>query len=280
MSYRGIDVANQKAVALADQPEPVLDWLPISRMLIDDSYQRPLGSKNWAAIRNIAENFMWGRFAPVLVAPVENGLYAIIDGQHRVHAAAICGIRTVPAMSVPMTAAEQASAFSWVNGNVTRMTTFNILKAAIAAGDGWAERIDALVSSTGCRLMTYNKSSKERQAGEIYCHTLIRKMAQAGQGEAIRAGLTAIRASGRGDNIFLYSAEILKPWLEAIATRPEYLKADLAGFLRRRSLPAVIATAERDAESGAPGGHVPKAQLRRDRIVALLDQYLQEAKAV
>lgn len=278
MTYRSVDVSDQKTAALLDQPAPVLDWLPISRMLIDDTYQRPLGPKNWGAIRKIADNFMWSRFAPVLVAPVENGLYAIIDGQHRVHAAAICGIKTVPAMSVHMSRAEQASAFAWVNGNVTRMTTFNIFKAAIAAKDGWAERIDALVTDAGCRLMTYNKSSKERRAGEVYCVVLIRRLAQLGHGEAVRAGLTAVRASDRHDDITLYSEDVLKPWLEAVASRPEFLAADLTGFLRRHSLKGILALADRVRSRPEYAG-ASRPQHRRDSIVALLRQHLKGGEA-
>ena len=41
-----------------------------------------------AHLRRIAEQFDWRLFAPVIVAPIEGGLFAVIDGQHRTHAAA------------------------------------------------------------------------------------------------------------------------------------------------------------------------------------------------
>src|SRR5690606_16959607 len=74
------------------------------------------------------------RFAPVLCAPIEGGLYSIIDGQHRVHAAAMCGVEAVPCQIVQIDKQEQAASFAAVNGNVTKITAFNLLKAALAAG--------------------------------------------------------------------------------------------------------------------------------------------------
>ena len=136
-------------------PAPMLEWLPIRKLVVDDRYQRPLTGTSWAAIRKIAGAFHWSRFAPVLVAPVEGGLYAIIDGQHRTHAAALCGFTSVPAMAVHMTAREQASAFTWVNGQVLRINQHQVYRAALAAGEDWALRCRDAVEAAGCRLMTY-----------------------------------------------------------------------------------------------------------------------------
>lgn len=117
---------------------PMLQWLPISSLVVDDGYQRDLKAGNWKAIRRIAAAFSWSRFSPVFVAPVEGGLYAIIDGQHRTHAAALVGIDTVPCQIVQMDPREQAASFAAINGLVTKVTIWNIYKAALAAGEAWA----------------------------------------------------------------------------------------------------------------------------------------------
>jgi len=54
----------------ADQPAPMLDWIALDRMVIDDSYQRPLNRANWVVIHKIAADFRWSRFGPILVSPI------------------------------------------------------------------------------------------------------------------------------------------------------------------------------------------------------------------
>ncbi len=61
----------------------MLTWVENAPMVVDDSYQRAMGSLAWRHIIAIADNFDWSKFTPVIVAPVEGGFYAIIDGQHR-----------------------------------------------------------------------------------------------------------------------------------------------------------------------------------------------------
>lgn len=121
-AYREIQIGSREIIAAPAEPAPDLKWLPISDIVIDEAYQRPLLRSNWKAIEKIAREFKWSRFTPVLVAPVEGGKFALIDGQHRTHAAKLRGLPVVPAMIVPMSAEEQAMAFAHVNGNVIKIT--------------------------------------------------------------------------------------------------------------------------------------------------------------
>jgi hypothetical protein len=68
-------------------PAPQLLWIEIKDLVIDPSYQRHIGKRGAANIRQIAENFDWSKFAPVIIAPIEGGQYAVVDGQHRTTAA-------------------------------------------------------------------------------------------------------------------------------------------------------------------------------------------------
>ena len=70
---------------------PQLRWLPIDQLVVDSSYQRPIDDTGRAEIARMAQEFSWSCFSPVIVASVENGKFAIIDGQRRATAAAIEG---------------------------------------------------------------------------------------------------------------------------------------------------------------------------------------------
>jgi hypothetical protein len=64
----------------------------------------------------------WAKFSPVIVAPVEGGMFSIIDGQHRATAAMLRGIEKVPCEIVHIDRARQAEAFAAINGNITRVS--------------------------------------------------------------------------------------------------------------------------------------------------------------
>ena len=60
-------------------PAPVLIWLEIKDLVIDDTYQRDIGRRGRINVNRIAERFDWSKFAPVIVAPVEGGRFAIVS---------------------------------------------------------------------------------------------------------------------------------------------------------------------------------------------------------
>jgi len=246
--FRPIDITGQPALQPADQAAPMLDWIPIARLVVDDRYQRPITRSGWQTIRRIAEDFRWTRFSPVLVAPVHGGRFAIIDGQHRTHAAAICGMDSVPCMSVHMDTAEQAHAFAGVNGNVTRITVHHVYKAALAAGEVWAERAERAVSAAGCTLMTYNKSSAEKLVGEVFCIGLIRQLVMADHGSAVTFVLEALTRIDGGRRAALYSDYILRPLITAVASQPAFLHLNLGHVLARHDPFAVLDRAKRERD--------------------------------
>ena len=231
---RSIDVSNSTRPKHVEAGSaPMLQWLAIADLVIDDSYQRELKRESWTNIRRIAERFKWSRFSPVFVAPVEGGKYAIIDGQHRTHAAALCGFEQVPCQVVQMTREEQAASFAAVNGLVTKVTGYNILKAAIVAGEKWARECVEACSDAGCTLMTRNGSTDDKKPGEVYPIGLIRKAVRDGHRKAVTFTLKGLRESEFGTGYEAYTSEILKPLLMAIIDRPWLVESgiDLSGFL-------------------------------------------------
>lgn len=238
MTLRPIDIAGQPAVEAAiPEGEPELRWLEISRLVVDESYQRPLGEKNWRVIRKIAAAFDWAKFTPVTVAPCGGDVFAIIDGQHRVHGAALAGITRVPVLVAEISLSQQAACFSAINSARTNVSAFHIFKAALTAGEAWAKVADAAVAAAGCKLMPYNRSSRQRGAGEIYTISLIRGYAEQDNGAAvITRALRALAGSGRAQQVALYQARILKPWLAMLWEDRGLCGLDLEGFVSNTDL--------------------------------------------
>lgn len=267
MTFRPIDVSHLPPVPLRDQPAPVVLFLALADLVIDDRYQRPLGPANWVAIKRIAAAFDWARFAPLVVAPVEGGRFAVVDGQHRAHAAAVCGIKQVPAMVALIAPAQQAAAFIGINGSAIRVSGHQMYRAGLVAGEGWAVAACDAVAAGGCVLMTRNNVRQaDKQPGEVYAIGLIRGLMDRGGAAAVTAGLRALRAVDEGRRVELYADIVLSPWLSALASDPTLLRLDLAGFLRSRSIWQILERA--DSLARAEGR--PLGPGRRDAVLANL----------
>lgn len=212
---------------------PMLNWLPIADLVIDDQYQRELNRANWKAIHQIARNFHWSRFSPVFVAPSLGGKYAIIDGQHRTHAAALCGIEEVPCQIVQMDAKQQAASFAAINGMATKVTPYQIFRAGLAAGEKWAVDCADTCAQADCRLMTSYISGDAKKPGQITTISLIRSHVEKGRRSSVTLALRGVRNSEFGKDAAAYATEVLKPLLSAVADRPWLAKngTDLSGFM-------------------------------------------------
>ncbi len=260
MSLRGIEIEGRVVAGeVSPGPAPMLRWVDVADLVIDDDYQRPLLRGNWAAIQRIADNFCWSRFAPVLVAPVEGGRFALIDGQHRAHAAAICGIGQVPAMVVTVARAEQARSFAWINGQTIRVSPHGVFKSALVSGEDWAVRAEAAVAAAGCRLMTYNASAAHKLPGQVYCVSLVRKFAEAGMDAAITAGLAALTRAPATHRVVFYSDAFLRDWVPAVHLSMVRDADTLAAALAVRNPWKVLEDATASGLSGGPRERCRKA---------------------
>lgn len=231
---RPIDISNMKPVVregVGAGAVPELRWLAIADLVIDETFQRPIEKHGWQAIRRIADDFTWGKFAPVIAAPIVGGQYSLIDGQHRTHAAALCGFAHVPAMVVVLGPADQAASFAAINGNVTRISAFHVLKAALAAGEAWAVRARDAVAAGGCELMTYHPSAARKEPRQVYAIACIRRFVDKDRADVVRTGLGALAALP-GASVEHFAEGILSPWLAALeAGGGRMLDADLAAFV-------------------------------------------------
>lgn len=160
------DGFSRPARAPSPGPAPMLQWIPIAQLVVDETYQRPIAGAGALNIRKIAEAFAWTKFAPVIVAPVEGGRYAVVDGQHRATAAALVGVEQVPCQVILAAPAEQAAAFRAINGAVTKMSALALHAAALAAGDAQAREIDGVCAAAGVTILRYPKAALSLKPGE------------------------------------------------------------------------------------------------------------------
>jgi hypothetical protein len=147
-------------------PAPMLDWVSVERFVVDDSYQREVGKRGRSNVQHIAEHFDWSKFAPVIVAPVEGGLYAIVDGQHRTTAAILRGIDQVPCQVVQADRAQQAAAYAAVNGNITKTTPQQLFHARLAAGDKNAQELKKVCDAGGVEILRRNLILAKMKVGQ------------------------------------------------------------------------------------------------------------------
>jgi hypothetical protein len=253
--------------AAARGAPPEMRWVLLSQLVIDDSYQRPLLDANWRRIRAIAEGFTWSRFSPLVVAPVPDGRFAVVDGQHRAHAALLCGLTAVPAMVLAIEEGAQAEAFVGINTVTLRVTRQAMFKAALASGEAWAVEVDRVVTAAGCRMATYAPASKDKRPGVLYSDHLLRKLCGAGHGYRVTIALAAMRTYDTTGRVPLWGDYILRPWLSAFATpifAPGHVtQARLLAVLERRDPFKVVEAGTLEGRSASEGAvRIWQAMLR------------------
>lgn len=272
-AFDTIDITGFTPATLADQPQPMLIWADLADLVIDRRYQRDITRNGRMAIQRIANAFDWRKYQPILVAPTEGGKLAVVDGQHRAHAAMLCGIEKLPAMTVPMTPQEQAAGFAAINRDRITMNASTIYRAELAAGTEWAVESKAAVEAAGCTLATSNRSHRDKRPGQVYATNLIRKMIQNGEAAAVTAGLRAIRESESGDEIESYGGPVLGVWLPAIAINQRFMTLDLPAIFD--SLDILTMIDEARAQARRTGEATKSIVLRQ--VVARLTEYKDEA---
>lgn len=231
ISVDGFEPVDRVVVGLPD-----LEFVRIADLVIDDRYQRQIETRGKKNVRKIADNFEWAKFSPLMVARRDGGRFAIIDGQHRAHAAALCGIKEVPALVSQMSISEEASSFSWINGSVTKLTANQIFKAALAAFEPWAVQCDAVVARAGCRLMPYNANAASKVGGQVFCIGLVRSIVEAGDAQHLAAVLEGTVNSDGGDDPRNFGAIMLGVLTSAAKSEGVTSGDAMADFLARVSM--------------------------------------------
>lgn len=156
----------EKPKSISAGAAPMLQWLKIADLMVDPAYQRPIVGNGRRNVDRIAREFSWSCFAPVVVAPVEGGKFAIIDGQHRTTAAALIGFDSVPCQIVIAAREEQAAAFKAINGIITPISRMALHAAALVAREPWAVRLADVCMRAEVELLRYPVPLDKQSAGQ------------------------------------------------------------------------------------------------------------------
>jgi ParB-like nuclease domain len=156
----------EKPKSVSAGAAPILQWLQIGDLIVDPAYQRPIVGKGRRNVNRIAREFSWSCFAPVVVAPLEGGKFAIIDGQHRTTAAALVGFESVPCQIVIAAHAEQAAAFKAINGIVTPISRMALHAAALVAQEPGAVQLANVCARAEVELLRYPVPIEKQAAGQ------------------------------------------------------------------------------------------------------------------
>lgn len=222
------------------------ELVEISRLRIDETYQREISGTSARNIRRIAKTFDWRRFTPVIAVSLGDETYAIIDGQHRTTAARTREIERVPAYIIDATVAEAAAAFAAINTDITRMSALDIYRAKLAAGDRDARELEDVCAAAEVKLTTRQKSYT---AGETPAVSVLQRALKRYGGELLTLILQCITQT-RDGNAGLIIGATVNGIGQALQTKPSlYAKPgelfdlfdqiDLAEVLHRAKIEAV-----------------------------------------
>jgi hypothetical protein len=203
-------------------PAPDLRWIDIAALRVDPRYQREIGRHNIAHIRKIAGAFDWRMFSVVVVSPVPGGVFAIVDGQHRTTAAALCGIESVPCQVIQADAAMQARAFEAINGSTIKVTPQQRFKAAIAAGDAQATRIHELATRARVKILGSIPSTHNVTPGDCIAILALQRLAATFDDEHCVLILECLRLMVTRPKILMRS-DMIEAAIDAFRDRPAWL---------------------------------------------------------
>jgi hypothetical protein len=199
---------NKSRSEFSPGPAPFLQWIKVGLLVVDSTYQREIGRRGRANVHHIAENFDWSKFAPVIVAPVEGGKFAVVDGQHRTTAAMLRGVEEVPCQVVQADRAKQAAAFAAVNGNITKTGPHQIHHARLAARDPEALAVADVCAAAEVTVIRRNIVASKMEKGQtLSVGALHRCLAQYGRDTLITA-LQCVTQTSDGNAGFLRSTII------------------------------------------------------------------------
>jgi hypothetical protein len=180
-------------------PAAVLQWIKITDLVVDPAYQREIVGSGRSNVRRIAAEFSWAKFAPVIVSPVEGGRYAIVDGQHRTTAAALCGIEQVPCAVIMVDQAGQAAAFKAINGSTTKVSALAMHRAAAAAGDEEAMALDDVCARAGVRILPYPIATGAQKPGDTMSVKIIARLLKLHGRDTIVTALQCVTQTAEGN---------------------------------------------------------------------------------
>lgn len=233
---------------------PKLLWLPLTRLYVDDRYQRNVLERGLTNVYRIAREFDWRKFAPVIVAEVEDR-FAIVDGQHRCYAAALRDLDEVPCYVIKATLAEQASAFTAINARVTRISELHVHHAAVTAGEPDAVEIHHACERAGVTICRYPVPENHMQPGQTLAIGTLRNCHKMHGGEVLTLALRCIM-SAHGKTPGALRAPLIRALCDVMAGVNGQRRRDAAARAAKVNFVDLIAVAKVRAASNKRSVHL------------------------
>lgn len=128
-----------------------IDTLAIDK-LITDEYQRTSENNSPTKIRKMAREFDAAQLGTITVS-LRNGKYYVVDGQHRVLASRVVGIKALRAeVHTNLSKEQEAELFVKLNSTSTKVTKAQMYQAYVVAKDPIALHIKQMAESKGMRV--------------------------------------------------------------------------------------------------------------------------------
>lgn len=276
MTYRPL-----KALITAKQTAPSpgtparMQWLPLAALVVDDRYQRTIARAGTPNVLRILAGFDWRKFTPVVVTPVADGVYAIIDGQHRATAALMHpAVTEVPCMVIDVTPEEAAACFAAINGQVTRITQGQLWRARVLAGEPAALEVQAVLAAADARVMAYKAPTNDYHPGDTLALGTIERMVRVHGAPIVITALQAITQTGTG-NAGCLTAPLIAALCDLVAATPrwQHQPTQLFALMDELDLADLIAGSGADAKRQRK----PQVGLIKARLSAHFGQQPEEA---
>lgn len=133
---------------------PVLDWIDVNLIGIEECYQRPLDRDR---VQAILRGFTWRSFGALVIVPQADGTYHATDGQHRLEAAKLHPkVTHIPAVIVKADdMRDEAGIFVDINRNRKNVSALELFFAQLTAGDDDAVTVQQVCGKAGIRIPKY-----------------------------------------------------------------------------------------------------------------------------
>lgn len=255
----------KRSYAPAQGTPPSIEWVAVSDLQVDDTYQRSIESDpSQRLIATIAMRWDWRLCMPLAVSRRDAEKF-VIDGQHRLAAARLRGdIPHLPCcLATYEGAADEAAMFVAANRVRRAINRLDDFHAALVAGDEDAVEVERIVKAAGLRVSRQTGSQSWRP-GEVAFTSSIQTVLNRHGERLVLAALTAL-AQAFSEQVLNQGASLFLGLTRIMVSPPENLdRKVLAKCLQRRQMEDWGLVVK-----GAKGGDI-RAQLMRH---AILEEY-------
>lgn len=226
-------------ISMAIGEKPRFEWVSVDLIDVDSNYQRELDR---GKVERMLAEFRWDHFGSVILAPKDDGRFAVTDGQHRTKVAELHPrITHVPAMIINRSGTQaEAENFLVINRDRKAVTPIERYWAGLAAGDVAAARIRTVLESAGCDVAPDSGIYKPHLTNAV---TAIGRALERYGDKAVRQALETIRKAWPKHDKALRGTLIVG-LARVIEANPKIDLDRMANMLRPKSFDEMTAHAE------------------------------------